>query len=179
MTIAPLLDTEVAGRASDLDQGRHGRLDQGQDDQGQGLYGASWPRPALGLVTDRVPAAAAWTDKGSIVGLRAGEDVARRRARRAALRRRRRAAVLAGVAAGATWGLALPLASLGGSPVAAHPRAHVGVAGETVYVVRPGDTLWSIASRLDRGGDPRPMAEALAREVGSAVVVPGERIAIP
>jgi nucleoid-associated protein YgaU len=51
--------------------------------------------------------------------------------------------------------------------------------GETVYVVRPGDTLWSIASRFDHGGDPRPLAEALAQETGSAIVVPGERIAIP
>jgi len=109
----------------------------------------------------------------------AGVDVARRRARRAAARRRRRALALGVIAAGLTCGLALPLTSLAGSPASASARPLPVVAGETVYVVRPGDTLWSIAARFDRGGSPRPMAEALARETGSQVVVPGERIPIP
>jgi nucleoid-associated protein YgaU len=33
---------------------------------------------------------------------------------------------------------------------------------ERVYVVRPGDTLWGIASRVaGRGADPRPVVDAL------------------
>ena len=162
MAIAPLLETEAAGWSAHLDR-----------------YAASWPRPALRLVPDRCRAELAATEEASVEGLRSGEDVARRRARRAAIQRRRRAVVLAAVAAGAACALALPLASLGGSPVAAHAQGAAAIAGETVYVARPGDTLWSIAAQFDHGGSPRPMAEALAREIGSAVVVPGERIPIP
>jgi hypothetical protein len=182
MTIAPLLDTEAAGWGEDRRQRSGQDQDQDRDrdrDRDQGLHGACWPRPTLRLVPDRGPPGPAETQKGAVEPLRGGEDVVRRRARRATIRRRRRAVMLAAVAAGVTCGLALPLASLGGSPVAVHAGAQAAVAGETVYVVRPGDTLWSIASRFDRGGNPRPMAEALAREVGSAVVVPGERIPVP
>jgi len=112
------------------------------------------------------------------------DDVTQRRARRVAALRRRRAVMLAGVAAGLVCGLALPFAALGGSPAApggslAAPGGSLAAPGETIYVVRPGDTLWSIAARFDRGGDPRPLAEELARETGSAMVVSGERIVIP
>ncbi|HEX7096796.1 MAG TPA: LysM domain-containing protein [Acidimicrobiales bacterium] len=48
-----------------------------------------------------------------------------------------------------------------------------------VYVVRPGDTLWSIAARLDPGGDPRPLVEQLAEAAGGAELVPGQRIELP
>ena len=93
--------------------------------------------------------------------------------------RRRRVLVGAGLA-GLLVGLALPVSILGGAPAPA-PRGAQGaaLAGSTLYVVQPGDTLWSIASRFDRGGDPRPLAEAIARETGSAAVVPGEHIVLP
>lgn len=144
------------------------------------------------------PRAAAPVEQGAAVGDEVASRDARREAgltqhrpRRVAALRRRRAVVLAGVAGGLVCGLALPFAALGGSPAApgtsvaalsasaAAGSASGAAPGETIYVVRPGDTLWSIASRFDHGGDPRPLAEALARETGSAVVVPGERIAIP
>ena len=160
MSIAPFLGTDEAGWSADLD-----------------LYAANWPRPALVLVPDPCRPEGTATEEAPGGALRA-VDVSRRRARRSAIRRRRRAVVLAGIAAGAACGLSLPVASLGGSPVAAHLQG-VAAAGETVYVARPGDTLWSIAAQFDHGGNPRPMAEALAREIGSAVVVPGERIPIP
>ena len=117
-----------------------------------------------------------------------GVDDARHGARRAAAQRRGRAVALTLLAAGLVCGLALPLSVLGGAPASQHAVPGSAVAsqhatlsppGETVYVVRSGDTLWSIASRFDRGGDPRPLAEALAQETGSDVVVPGERITIP
>jgi hypothetical protein len=98
--------------------------------------------------------------------------------RRAVAQHRRRAVALVALAAGLVGGLTLPLAALGGSPATRFGSAAVAP-GETVYVVRAGDTLWSIAWHFDHGGDPRPLAEALAAETGSAVVVPGERIAIP
>ncbi len=175
MAIAPLLDTGGGDWPADLSD-------------------VPWPRPALQLVPGDEP----W-DSPEFAGgdgfcsassslafacaavsplVRTGRHVAGGRARRAAMRRRR-AVVLGIVVAVLLCLLALPLASLGGSPTVANPRARGAIADESVYVVRPGDTLWSIAARFDRGGNPRPMAEALARETGSGVVVPGERIAIP
>ncbi|MGH9082880.1 MAG: LysM peptidoglycan-binding domain-containing protein [Acidimicrobiales bacterium] len=98
--------------------------------------------------------------------------------RRARLAVRRRRALLLMAIAGMVAALAVPVTALGGRPAGggAGPSA---AGGSAVYVVQPGDTLWSIASRLDRGGDPRPLAEALVHETGSSVVVPGERIHVP
>ncbi len=48
-----------------------------------------------------------------------------------------------------------------------------------VYVARPGDTLWSIASRLEPGGDPRPLVAQLERELHGEVLVPGARLVLP
>lgn len=167
MAIAPLLDTETADWSTEL-------------------FGASWPRPTLQLVadTEQVPGgdwARARTVRIAAVTpmVHPGADVAVRRARRKAAQRRRRGVMLATLAAGLSVGLAVPVATLGGSPAAAHPQVSAGTVGGTVYVVRPGDTLWSIASRFDGGGDPRPMAKALARETGSAAIVPGEHLTIP
>lgn len=98
----------------------------------------------------------------------------------ARVRRRRRRLLLGTVVCGLAGGLALPLSATAGSPATVARRVPTPVVvGRTVYVVQPGDTLWSIAERLDGGGDPRPFAEALARETGSGRVVAGERIAIP
>lgn len=104
----------------------------------------------------------------------------RARGRARAARRRRRVAASVAVG-GLLVALSLPLRSLGAAP-AAHEGAGTGGAvpvGATVYVAEQGDTVWSIAARFDQGGDPRPLAEAIAAETGSGMVVPGERIAIP
>ncbi len=154
MAIAPLLDTESADWPGDF-------------------FGASWPRPALQLVAGDEPAT------GAGAPVRRRPDVTERRSRRAALQRRRRVVVLAGVVAGLVCGLSLPFSLVGGSAPAVRAGSHGQVPGAAVYVVRPGDTLWSIAARFDGGGDPRPLAEALAKETGSGVVVPGERLSIP
>jgi hypothetical protein len=45
--------------------------------------------------------------------------------------------------------------------------------------VEPGDTLWSIAVRLDPTGDPRPVVAKLEAEVGGDSVVPGEQLTLP
>ncbi len=52
-------------------------------------------------------------------------------------------------------------------------------AGATEYVVRPGDTLWSIAAALEPGRDQRPLVDQLAREVGGTSLYPGQVIPIP
>jgi LysM repeat protein len=48
-----------------------------------------------------------------------------------------------------------------------------------VYVVRPGDTLWSIASRLQPGGDPRVLVAKLERQVSAGTLEPGSRLMLP
>ncbi len=52
-------------------------------------------------------------------------------------------------------------------------------AGTTDYVVRPGDTLWSIAADLAPGRDERPLVDQLARETHGAALYPGEVIPLP
>lgn len=49
------------------------------------------------------------------------------------------------------------------------------------YVVRDGDTLWSIAARVAHGDDPRPLVDAIATENGvtAGALVPGMTLAIP
>jgi hypothetical protein len=84
------------------------------------------------------------------------------------------------VATGLLVALALPWSGTGGSLATPGPA----LAGEAVtphssYVVQPGDTLWSIAVRLDPTGDPRPTVAKLEAEVGGDGVVPGEQLVLP
>jgi nucleoid-associated protein YgaU len=48
------------------------------------------------------------------------------------------------------------------------------------YVVRPGDTLWSIARGV-QDGDPRPLVDAIqaANRADPGVLVPGQVLIIP
>ena len=49
------------------------------------------------------------------------------------------------------------------------------------YVVREGDTLWSIAERVAPGADPRPVVDALVtvNGVDAGSLVPGQLLVIP
>jgi LysM repeat protein len=63
----------------------------------------------------------------------------------------------------------------------------VGVGGGSeversrTYVVRPGDTLWSIATRFAPGTDPRVVVDAIASANGvdPGTLVPGQQLSIP
>ena len=50
---------------------------------------------------------------------------------------------------------------------------------DRLEVVQPGDTFWSIARRIQPGGDPRPLVDWLVQRHGGAHLQVGERIAVP
>jgi len=51
-------------------------------------------------------------------------------------------------------------------------------AGGTAVTVRPGDTYWSIARRLQPSGDVRPLVDRLVAGHGNDVLRPGERLVV-
>jgi len=84
---------------------------------------------------------------------------------------RRRRLVL-GLAVGAVLvALALPSSVFGAGPAQPTAASLAGEAGHT-YVVQPGDTLWGIAQRLAPKGDPRPLVDEMAAQIGSDTVAP-------
>jgi hypothetical protein len=66
-----------------------------------------------------------------------------------------------------------------GSAEARHPIP--SSARATRYVIRPGDTLWSIARRLVPGQDPRLAVDAILVRNGidPAHLIPGQAIVVP
>ena len=88
------------------------------------------------------------------------------------VRRRRVALTLTVVLAGLA--LSGPVAHrLAGSPM--EPAAR------RTYVVRSGDTLWSIAQRMAPGDDPRPLVQRIqvANGVDAGSIAPGQTIVVP
>jgi len=124
--------------------------------RGDGYGVAPWV-PPLTVVPDAGPA-----------------GVARRRSSPAVRRRRTLFAVIGLL----LIALALPLSGTGGY---SHPAgsALAENRGPVVYTVQPGDSLWSIAERLDPAADPRPLVARLTAQTGSGTVRPGERILLP
>ncbi|MDA8103141.1 MAG: LysM domain-containing protein [Nitrospiraceae bacterium] len=57
--------------------------------------------------------------------------------------------------------------------------ANSGLASQQVYVVKPGDTLWSIAGRFAGNGNVSALEYRLYSEVGSTNIQPGQEIRIP
>lgn len=106
-------------------------------------------------------------------------DDPRLAARAAAVRRRHillaTVALLAAIALAVPWGtkpdgaLAAPMAARTGSLVSAHG----------MYVVRAGDSVISIARRIDPQGPSRSVVRAIRAQVGSGDVRPGERLVLP
>lgn len=59
------------------------------------------------------------------------------------------------------------------------PAAAVKAQGGYVYVARPGDTLWSIASKLEPGGDPRILVAGFEQQLRGAELVAGDKLKLP
>ena len=59
-------------------------------------------------------------------------------------------------------------------------RGSSGAGPKRTYVVRPGDTLWSVAQRTV-AGDPRQGVWELEQRnhLASATIVPGEKLVLP
>ena len=106
---------------------------------------------------------------------RHGARSTHRRGPSAAVRRRRTLLATMGLL---LVGLALPLSGTGGNSHATG-SALAETGHPVTYTVRPGDTLWTIAERVDPSADPRPLVARLAAQTGSDNVVPGERIVLP
>jgi LysM repeat protein len=62
--------------------------------------------------------------------------------------------------------------------LAAHSSS--GAGPKRTYVVKPGDTLWSVAERM-YGGDPRQGIWEIEQRnhLGDATIVPGEKLVLP
>jgi LysM domain-containing protein len=83
--------------------------------------------------------------------------------------------VLTGILSGSRALLA-PLAE----PASAGPAAPAAAtAGSVSVVVEPGDTLWTIARRVQPDGDIRPLVDQLVATSGSGPLQPGDHITIP
>lgn len=99
--------------------------------------------------------------------------------------RRRRIVALAALAVGVVGAIVLwraALAGPGGAPLSTTGSASVlpmrPIAAQ-VYVVQPGDTLWSIARSAGVVGDLRPVVDRLAAQVGHGPLLPGQRLVLP
>ena len=58
------------------------------------------------------------------------------------------------------------------------PAATAGPASTAVYIVQPGDTLWSIARSLQPSGDVRGLVDRLADRAGGSSVQAGQSVRI-
>jgi hypothetical protein len=94
-------------------------------------------------------------------------------ATRATYRRRRILAVV--LALGIVVAVGKAGAALGGTPLVTPERPSASPIVSS-FVVRPGDSLWTIAQRIAPGADPRPIVDALARDRHDAPLQPGETI---
>jgi hypothetical protein len=100
-----------------------------------------------------------------------------------AYRRRRLAAVLVLVLAAPALQVAVHAAPawLGGGSLAtpeSRPAA-VAATASAVHVVQPGDTLWSLARRIQPTGDIRSLVDRLAAAQDGRPLTAGQRIVLP
>ncbi|MEC7826982.1 MAG: LysM domain-containing protein [Actinomycetota bacterium] len=87
---------------------------------------------------------------------------------------------------GAAW---LTVSALSGSPAIEQPSAaqrtvFETAAGETlaagqIVIVKPGDTLWSIARQLQPTGDLRPLVDRIAKINNGHSLIAGQALLLP
>jgi hypothetical protein len=98
---------------------------------------------------------------------------------RPALAARLCAALLTLAALAALWFGAGALRGLRAAPAPARLRGSAPVRGGYRYLVRPGDTLWSIAVRIEPQADPRPLVDELAGQLHGQILQPGDVLVVP
>ena len=100
---------------------------------------------------------------------------------------RRRAACVA-MLVGVAWLLANIAGDLLGASTVERPTAQQTIfesaAGETltagqVVIVKPGDTLWSIARKLQPAGDLRPLVDRIAKINNGHSLIAGQALLLP
>ena len=95
----------------------------------------------------------------------------RRRPTAAVYRRRRLAVAVVAI-------VVVTLCLWAAAPVLGDPAA-TPLEGGQVHVVRPGDTYWSIAARLDTDGDTRDTVDALSAANDGRALRVGDRLRLP
>ncbi len=106
-----------------------------------------------------------------------GRPAGRSQPSAAARRLRAAVAVLAVAAVGTLLGAgALAGAEQAPDPGAPTPADQGRAVDAGLHVVQPGDTLWSLARRLQPEGDVRPLVARLRAGAGGGALVPGQRI---
>ncbi|MHB1598171.1 MAG: hypothetical protein ACYCXY_04645 [Acidimicrobiales bacterium] len=103
--------------------------------------------------------------------------VARTRPSRSILARLLPTLLTVGVLVG-IWAGAAALRSVGVASLVAPPGAR-RVPGGYVVTVRPGQTVWSIASAMEPGADPRALVDRLDAELPGGVLVAGTVLRLP
>jgi hypothetical protein len=108
-----------------------------------------------------------------------GFSTARVPGERASRPRRRRSIERVGSALAAVAILACALVG-GGVAVARLAERWLGAPGAArSVVVKPGQSLWSLAEEVDPGRDPRRVVGLLRAELGTDVIHPGEVVRVP
>jgi nucleoid-associated protein YgaU len=82
-------------------------------------------------------------------------------------------------ALGALWAGAGAVRGAGPASSPHRIAGSVAVVGGFRYVVQPGDSLWAIATRVDPGGDPRALVDALSAELHGQMLQPGDVLVVP
>jgi hypothetical protein len=148
------------------------------------------PRPDEPIQTPQPEAEVAFAPRLPVRGPKISHELERRvverraverRARAVQLRRRRLHVLMALVGVGlavALW--------FGTSIVASQAQGRLRVLPDSVktahgylYQVQPGDTVWSIATRLDPTGDPRSLAGQIESEIGGTNLQAGTQVLVP
>lgn len=96
----------------------------------------------------------------------------------AVVRRRRLVAALAMVALSSSVAFGAR-ALAGGSPESPSSTAQSGQRTERVWIVRPGDTVWSLVEASGVHGDIRPVVDRIEASLHNQPLQVGERVVVP